>query len=130
MLKEFPWLWALHSLWLKGTYRHIFVERAHTGAFYTVINKNYKVKIWLKLTSFDDTYWVQQLPSEQEKTVAQIIVDKIPGIFKDEVTLDYIAMESNVPRVAGQNSEERVLTIYKKPKSGDFKDVFAPLKTN
>jgi len=120
MLKEFPWLWAIHSLWTTGVYDHIFVERALAGAFTTVINKNYDVKIWVKLTSFGDTQWVEKLHTEHGKTVAQIIAN-ITGIFSDKVTLDYIALE---------NKSTKVLTIYKQPKNCEFKNIFAPFKSN
>ncbi|MCX6742752.1 MAG: hypothetical protein NT116_00775 [Candidatus Parcubacteria bacterium] len=125
LLKQFPWLWAIRQEWYAGHYKHIFVKHAKMDDFTTVINKNYKVKkIWVKRTNNVSLQSVIHLFVAEGSTVAEI-VRRI--IEHNDNIIEFLAIEELRPSEdVFEEKYEWILSIFKKPKDCEFKELFMP----
>lgn len=131
-LKEFPWLWAIHSFWHEDLYEHISPHRAEISKFTALIAQDCLINIWLKFSD-GKTSGVIELPAEIGKTAAEIIANYRLGglqteesiIIKSSFCLEFIALAEMI-LAPGQSPGVRKLYIYKPPIYGSFKQIFAP----
>jgi len=115
LLKEFPWLWALHSEWSPYNYDHIYIVRNPTaGNFSTVINENYQIKkIWVKVTRAIDQV-IYPIPVVVGETIAsnQSMIELLSHFYYD---INAIAVEKE--KWFAHKREEKALIIYTSKKN-------------